>query len=75
MATENQISNHIARQQQAVTELIKQIDALRALNEEYVALGLSGVLPPENVAVYTSLGSLETWLDTGHATNLYAVKL
>ena len=88
MASNAQIQNHVTRQRQAVTALLAQIDALRANLEEWQALGLDaaavdGAMSGENAdvagaqvaAVYTTLGALETLLDQGHATNLYAVKL
>lgn len=40
MATNNQISDHISEQRQAVTALIESIDKLRALLAEWNALGL-----------------------------------
>ena len=81
-------SDFVSRYRAAVTAWLTSLEDLNALRQQYDALDYGSTLPPESfegangditkeqlVAAVGSVEAITGFVDTGHDSNLYALKI
>jgi hypothetical protein len=84
----NRLSDFVSEERQAARDFLAAKDRLHALRAEWDAGGYSGTLTEQGAfegdnadvtedqvaaVIGVTLDGLDTWLSSGHATNLYSI--